>query len=475
MPAMGAIVVGSGPNGLAAAITLARAGHRVTIFEAADTLGGGTRTAELTLPGFRHDVCSAILPLVAGSPFFRSLELRQHGLRLLEPPVPLAHPLDDGTAVVLCRSVEDTAAGLGPDGGAYAGPLSPPVGSWGALAGMLLAPPRLPRHPMVLARFALTALRPAAALARARFRGVRARALFAGLAAHSALPLERWGSAAYGLVLAILGHAVGWPIVRGGTQRLAEALIATLRGFQASLVSGHRVEALGALPRTQAVLLDVTPLQLVRLAGASLPAGYRRRLLRYRYGPGIFKVDWALDTPIPWRAPACLGAGTVHVGGTLDEICAAEAAVAAGRHPAAPFVLVTQPTLIDPTRAPAGRHTAWAYCHVPWGSTGDMTEAVEQQIERFAPGFRQRILARHAMGPQALEHYNPNYIGGDILGGTQDLGQLFTRPVARLNPYATPVRGLYLCSSSTPPGGGVHGMCGYWAASAALRDMRGGA
>jgi phytoene dehydrogenase-like protein len=370
---------------------------------------------------------------------------------------------------VLSRSVTETAGGLDADAAAYARLLGPFAERWDALAGVLLGPARIPRHPLLLGRFALTALRSAMGLARSRFVGVRARALFAGLAAHSALPLERAGGAAYGLVLATLGHAVGWPIARGGTQRVTQALIAELRHLGACIVTDRRVEDLGSLPDAGAVLLDITPRQLLNLAGASLPPGYRRRLSRYRYGPGAFKLDWALNGPIPWRAAACSRAGTVHVGGTLDEIAAAEAAVAAGRHPAEPFVLVAQPSLIDPTRAPVGRHTAWAYCHVPLRSTVDMTEAVERQIERFAPGFRDRVLARHAMGTQGLERYNANYLGGDILGGTQDLRQILARPVARLDPYTTPVNGLYLCSSSTPPGAGVHGMCGYWAARAALR------
>lgn len=464
-----AIVVGAGPNGLAAAVTLARAGRRVTVLEAAPTPGGGTRTAELTLPGFRHDVCAAVLPLVGGSPFFRAVDLDRHGLTLLHPAVPLAHPLDDGTAVVLSRSLADTAAGLGEDGAAYARLIAPLAEGWQPLMQALLGPPRLPREPRLIARFALAALRSATGLARARFRGVAARALFAGLAAHSALSLDRAASAAYGLVLAVLGHACGWPVARGGTGALTSALVAMLGELGARVVTGHRVAALAALPAADAVLLDVTPRQALALAGAALPARYRRRLERYRYGPGAFKVDWALDAPIPWRAPACRAAGTVHLGGTLEDIAAAEAAVAAGRDVAAPFVLLTQPTIVDSTRAPAGRHTAWAYCHVPLGSRTDMTDAIERQVERFAPGFRQHILAHHAMGPAALQRYNDNYLGGDILGGTQDLVQILARPVAALDPYATPVPGVYLCSSSTPPGAGVHGMCGYHAARRALR------
>ena len=464
-----AIVVGAGPNGLAAAVTLARAGCRVTVLEAAPTPGGGTRTAELTLPGYRHDVCAAVLPLVAGSPFFRGLALDRHGLALLHPAVPLSHPLDDGTAVVLSRSLADTVAGLGQDGAAYGGLLAPLIESWQPLMQTLLGPPRLPRAPRVALRFGLAALRSATGLARARFRQAPARALFAGLAAHSALSLDQAASAAYGLVLAVLGHACGWPVARGGTGSLTDALVAILGELGARIVTGQRVTALGALPEADAILLDVTPRQALELAGAAFPACYRRRLERYRYGPGAFKVDWALDAPIPWRAAACRGAGTVHLGGTLEDVAAAEAAVAAGRDPAEPFVLLAQPTVVDPTRAPAGRHTAWAYCHVPLGSRTDMTDAIERQVERFAPGFRQRILARHTMGPAALQRYNDNYRGGDILGGTQDLLQILARPVLALDPYATPVPGVSLCSSSTPPGAGVHGMCGVHAARRALR------
>jgi phytoene dehydrogenase-like protein len=466
-----AVVVGAGPNGLAAGIVVAAAGRPVVLLEAADTVGGGTRTAALTRPGFLHDVCAAIHPMVPGSPFLRALPLAAHGLELVHPSAPLAHPLDDGTAVLLERSVTATAEGLGPDGAAYHALLAPLVGGWAALAEGVLGPLRLPRHPLLLARFGLAALRSTTALAR-RFRGVRAPALLAGLAAHSMLPLDRMPSAAIGLVLAVLGHACGWPLARGGSQRIADALAGHLRALGGTIVTGRRVASLAELPPAPLVLLDVTPRQVVRIAAERLPAGYRRRLARFRYGPGAFKVDWALDAPIPWRAPACARAATVHVGGPLEEIAAAEAAVAGGAIPQRPFVLVAQPTLFDPSRAPAGRHTAWAYCHVPHASAVDMTDRIEAQIERFAPGFRDRIVARHTMAPPDLERYNANYVGGDINGGLQDLRQLFTRPVARLVPYATPVRGLYLCSSSTPPGGGVHGMCGYWAARAALRSRR---
>ena len=464
-----AIVVGSGPNGLAAAITLAQTGRSVLVLEAEETVGGGTRSAELTLPGFLHDVCSAIHPLGLGSPFFRSLPLDEHGLEWIHPAAPLAHPLDDGTAVLLERSVETTAAGLGRDGSAYRRLISPYVESWDALAREILGPLRPPRHPLALARFGLSALRSATGLAKAHFEGERARALFAGLSAHSIMPLDKRPTASFGLVLAILGHAVGWPLPKGGSRQIAAALASYLRSLGGEIETGTRIESLAELPKARAVLLDVTPRQLLWIAGDSLRGSYRRRLAGYRYGPGVFKVDLALDGPIPWRAEECARAATVHLGGTLDEIAASEAAVVQGGQPEHPYVLLAQQTLFDPSRAPDGKHTVWAYCHVPNGASFDMDERIERQIERFAPGFRDRILARSAMGPAELETYNANYVGGDINGGVQDLRQLFTRPVPQLVPYATSLRNVYLCSSSTPPGGGVHGMCGYFAARAALR------
>ena len=463
------VVVGAGPNGLAAAIVLARAGRSVLVLEAADSVGGGTRTSELTLPGFRHDVCSAIHPLVQGSPFLRSLPLEEHGLEWVESPAALAHPFDDGTAAVLERSLPGSAASLGADAPAYTRLMGPLVRNADTILGEILGPFRLPRHPLVLARFGLNAILPAATVARRHFDGSHARGLFAGLAAHSILPLTRAPSAAAGLVLALLGHHVGWPFARGGSQAIADALASYLRSLGGEIQTDHRVESLDELPRARAVLADVTPRQLLGLAGNRLPNSYRRRLARYRYGPGVFKLDLALAGPIPWRAPECGRAATVHLGGTLDEIVLSEAAVSRGLTPEQPYVLVAQQSLFDPTRAPAGKHTAWAYCHVPNGSEEDMTGRIEAQLERFAPGFRELVLARHALGPAAIEAYNPNYVGGDINAGIQDLRQLFTRPVARIVPYSTPVAGLYLCSASTPPGGGVHGMCGYWAARAALR------
>jgi phytoene dehydrogenase-like protein len=474
LPELGAarydsIVIGSGPNGLAAAATLAGAGRSVLVLEAAPRLGGGARSAELTLPGFLHDVCSAIHPLCLGSPFFRSLPLARHGLEWIQPELPLAHPLDDGTAVLLERSLEATASGLGADGAAYRRLMSRRVADWDAIAPDLLGPLRPPRHPLAFVRFGLAAMRTARGLAESAFRGERARALFAGLAAHSILPLEKPFTASFGLVLGILGHAVGWPLPRGGSQRITEALAGHLRTLGVELVTNARVESLDELPPARLVLCDVTPRQLLRMAGERLPPAYRRRLARYRHGPGVFKLDLALSGPVPWRSRECLRAGTLHLGGTLAEIAAAEAAVWRGRHPERPYVLVAQQSLFDFTRAPAGKHTLWAYCHVPNGSDVDMSEPILSQVERFAPGFRDLVLARSAMGPGRLEEYNANYAGGDINGGAQDLPQLFARPVLKWVPYATPVPGLYLCSSSTPPGGGVHGMCGHHAARAALR------
>ena len=463
-----AVVVGSGPNGLAAGITLARAGHAVVILEGNAEIGGGVRSAALTLPGYVHDVCSAIHPLAVASPFFRTLPLAQHGVRWLESPAPLAHPLDDGTAVMLERSVAATAGPLAGDGPAYRRLLEPLVAAWEPLADELLAPLHFPRHPGTLARFAWAGIRSGQGLAAGRFAGERARALFAGLAGHSVLPLESPGSAAFGLVLALFGHAVGWPLPEGGAQRLSDGLAAYFRSLGGEVRTGTPVSSLRDLPAAKVVLLDLTPRQLNALAGGEKNPR-RARLNKFRYGPGVFKVDWALAGPIPWRAPECRRAATVHLGGTLEEIAGAEGAVAQGLLPARPFVLLAQPSLFDRTRAPAGKETAWAYCHVPNGASESQLAAIEGQIERFAPGFRDLILARHTASPAQLEAYNPNYIGGDISGGANDLGQLFTRPLAQRVPYASGLDSVYLCSASTPPGGGVHGMCGYHAAQAALR------
>ncbi|MFQ5408500.1 MAG: phytoene desaturase family protein [Anaerolineales bacterium] len=467
-----AVVVGAGPNGLAAAVTLARAGCSVLVMEGRDTVGGGTRSAALTLPGFVHDICSAIHPLGVSSPFFRHLPLDKYGLEWIFPPVSLAHPLDDGEAVFVRRSMDETADCLGADGRRYSHLLRPMIDNWSGLMTDLLGPLRLlPRRPAAMMRFGLRALWPARALAETIFRGPRARAVFAGMAGHSLLPLETPLTAAFGVVLAASAHAVGWPLARGGSQSIADALTAYLQRLGGEIVIGRFMESFDELPSARAYLFDVTPRQLLQIAGDELPAGYGKRLRRYRYGVGVFKIDWALDGPIPWRNAEIAQSATVHVGGTLPEIAAAERAVGRSEHPERPYVLLAQQSLFDASRAPAGKHTGWAYCHVPAGSTQDITDAIENQVERFAPGFRDLILARATHNAAQMEQYNPNYVGGDILGGVQDLGQLFTRPVARRSPYTTPNPRIFLCSSSTPPGGGVHGMCGYHAAQAALRRL----
>jgi phytoene dehydrogenase-like protein len=464
-----AVVVGSGPNGLAAAITLAREGLSVLVLEAQPTPGGGVRSAELTRPGFTHDVGAAVFAFVPASPLFRGLPLAAHGLELIQPPTPLAHPLDDGTAVLLERSVAETCETLGPDARAYRRLVNPLVHDADSLFADLLGPIRVPSHPAAVLRFAWRAAGSIWGLAGRWFEGERGPALLAGLAAHANLPLEKWPTAAIGLMLGIAAHVGGWPIARGGSQRLTDALIAVLRSLGGELEIGRTVRTLDDLPPARAILLDLTPRQVVQVAGARLPQAYSRGLALYRYGPGVFKMDWALKAPIPWRAAACSRAGVVHVGGTIDEIAASEAAVCRGELPERPFVLLTQPSLFDATRAPPGNHTAWAYCHVPLGSPFDMADRIEGQIERFAPGFGDVIEARSALGPAALEDRNANLVGGDISGGTTDLRQFLARPVARLRPYVTPVPGLYLCSSSTPPGVGVHGACGYYAAGSVLR------
>jgi phytoene dehydrogenase-like protein len=467
-----AIIVGAGPNGLAAAITLAQAGRSVLVVEGRATVGGGMRTAELNLPGFRHDICSAIHPLGVGSPFFSTLPLDRFGLEWIYPPANVAHPLDDGTAAVLYRSIEKSAETLGSDGPAYLRLIKPFARNWDKLAPALLGPLTIPRHPFALGHFGWYARRSAVGLACARFKQPGSRALFGGLSAHSILPLEQSPSAAFGLVLASLAHAVGWPLPKGGSQQIAEALAAYLRSLGGEIITGQTIESVDDLPSSRAVLLDVTPRQILRLAGRHLSPGYSKGLARFRYGPGIFKVDYALSGPVPWTAPGCHEAGTVHLGGTLEELAVSERAAARGEICEKPYVLVTQPSRFDSTRAPAGQHTLWAYCHVPHGSTLDMTGAITAQIERFAPGFGQLILAKSTMNTAQVERYNPNYIGGDINGGTQDWFQLFTRPMPRLSPYSTSNPRIYICSSSTPPGGGVHGMCGYSAATALLRHLK---
>jgi phytoene dehydrogenase-like protein len=465
-----AVVVGGGPNGLAAAITLARGGRSVTLLEQAKTVGGGMRSAERTLPGFVHDVCSAVHPFGRTSPFFSGLGLEGHGLRWIDPPFALAHPLDDGSAVMVARDLDVTAARLGPDAEAYRRLLGTTVREWDRLRPELLAPFHVPLsapRALSLARFGLLAIRSAASLA-GRFRGEPARALLAGVAAHSFLGLTESVSGAAALIMLATAHADGWPFPAGGAGRITDALTAELTSLGGRIETDHRVIRLDDLPPHRVALFDVAPRHLVAIAGHRFSAGYRRRLERFRHGPAVFKLDAALEGPIPWRAAEVARAGTVHLGATFEEIAASEAAVAAGQVPERPFVLLAQPSLFDPSRAPSGRHTLWAYCHVPNGSAADMTEPILRQIERFAPGFRERILGMDATSPAALEAYNANYVGGDIVGGRQDLGQLFTRPSLRLfDPYATPDPSIFLCSASTPPGGGVHGMCGYHAAHSA--------
>ena len=466
------MIVGAGPNGLAAAIRLAQEGLSVLVLEAASTPGGGCRSAELTLPGFTHDICSAIHPLGYGSPFFRTLGLGRYGLEWIQPDAALAHPFDDGPPAMLARSVDATAQSLGLDGDNYRRLMEPLLPDWDTLSRALREPLRLAKYPLGLARFGLKAMLSSQALTESAFGGGRARGFFSGMAAHSMLPLEQSPSGAFGLALGIAGHAVGWPFPRGGSQRIIDALVAHLQSLGGEVVTGMKVQSLDELPPSRLILCDITPRQLVQIAGDRLPAGYRQRLKRFRYGMGAFKIDWALDGPIPWKSFEVARAGTVHLGGTRAEISASERAAARGEIADTPFVLLAQQSLFDPKRAPDGQQTAWGYCHVPNGCTVNMTERIEAQIERFAPGFRDRILARHVMPPAALERYNANYIGGDINGGIQDWPQMFTRPIARWTPWSTPVPGLFLCSSSTPPGGGVHGMCGYYSALAALTRCR---
>jgi phytoene dehydrogenase-like protein len=472
-PRYDALVVGGGPNGLAAAITLAHAGRSVLVLEASSTVGGGTRSAALTLPGFVHDVCSAVHPLGRSSPVFAAWPLAEHGLEWIEPPVALAHPLSDGSAALVRRDLAATAASLGVDGDRYVHLLEPIARDWGLIAGELLGPLRIGgplRHPFVLGRFGLSAMQPATWLAR-RFRTPQARALLGGVAAHSFLRLDRLITGAFALSMLGMAHAVGWPIPRGGSQSIADALASYLVSLGGEIQTQRAVASLDGLPPHRALLLDLTPRQVLAIAGEPLRGSYARQLRGYRYGPGVFKVDLALDGPIPWSNPDLAQAGTVHLGGTLPEVVASEQAVSRGRVPERPFVLVAQSSLFDDSRAPAGKHTAWAYCHVPNGSRVDMTEPILAQLERSAPGVRDRILGRSTLGPAELEAYNANYIGGDINGGLQDLRQLWTRPAVRWDPYSTPDPGIFICSSSTPPGGGVHGLCGYHAAQSALRGV----
>lgn len=466
-----AVVVGSGPNGLAAAIHLARNGISVEVREAASIPGGGARSGELTLPGFVHDLGSAVHPMALSSPFFSALPLTKYGLTWIQPPVPLAHPLDDGTAVLLEKGLDATANNLGQDSRAYRRIYQPLVEGWDALAVEILRPlPIIPRHPLLLARFGLSAVQPAAFFANRNFQGVRARALFAGMAAHSFLNLETPFTAAFGLIFGTTGHAVGWPIPRGGSQAITTALLGVLQSFGGRVVTNSHVDSLDQVGNPDLILCDVSPSQFAAMAGKRLKESYRRALLEFRRGPGIFKVDWALREPIPWKARECRTAGTVHLGGTMEQIAASERAPEEGCISPQPFILLSQPTLFDTTRAPAGQHTAWAYCHVPNGWPGSLLNEIENQVERFAPGFRDCVLARSVHGTADMQRFNENLIGGDISGGAADPKQFFLRPTWRR--YATPLPGVYLCSSSTPPGGGVHGMCGFHAARWALDWLR---
>lgn len=467
-----AIVVGSGPNGLAAAITLQQKGLSVLVVEAESTIGGGLRSGALTLPGYVHDVCSAVHPMAVCSPFFNSLPLEQHGCSYIYPPLAAAHPFDEGTAAVLKSSVEETAALLEEDKDAYSGIILPIIKNWPVMAADILGPLHMPRHPLAMARFGLKAFTSAASLAK-NFNTKKAKGLWAGMAAHSMQPLSHLTTSAIGLVLMTAGHIKGWPIVKGGSQMIANALSAYFMALGGRIETGFYVRSLDQLPSARTVLFDVTPRQLLQIAGHKFTSIYKWQLQKYRYGMGVFKIDWALDAPIPFAAGACRTAATVHIGNTFEEIAASEQLTWNGVHPDKPFVLLAQQSLFDPSRAPEGKYTAWAYCHVPHGSVKDMTEAIEQQVERFAPGFRERILARHTMNTEQFQAYNANYIGGDINGGVIDIGQLFTRPALRFSPYRTSAKGMYICSSSTPPGGGVHGMCGYHAAKRALKDIFG--
>jgi phytoene dehydrogenase-like protein len=455
-----AAVIGSGPNGLAAAITLAQAGRSVVVYEAADTVGGGTRTKELTLPGFRHDVCSAIHPMAVGAGLFAAMGLDAHGLEWVHSPACCAHPLADRPAAMLYRDVQQTAATLGGDGARWAAMVAPFIDRWTDLSKDALGTPGIPSSPVLMARFGLLAMQPASVLARSRFREAPARALLAGMASHSILPLERPLSSAIGLMLAVAGHARGWPMPRGGSQAIADALASALRSHGGTIRTGVRIRELDDIETAGPVLFDTSPRELVRIAGESLPRHFAERLLRFRHGAGVFKLDWALSEPIPWADPTVAQAATVHLGGTLPEIERSERAPYLGEHPDRPYVLLAQQSLFDDTRAPGGQHTGWAYCHVPAGSTRDMTATIEDMVEASAPGFKDTILATHNMDCADFEAYNPNYVGGDIAGGAADWDQLLTRPLVQANPYRTPNRRLYLCSASTPPGGGVHGMSG---------------
>ncbi len=471
-----AVIIGSGPNGLGAAVALAQKGWRVLVVEAGEAIGGGTRTKELTLQGFHHDVCSAVHPTAVASPFLRALKLEEHGLRWIHPEIPLAHPLDGGRAAVLHRSLDATAEGLGRDGRGYRRLFATLVKNADKLYGDIFTPPpmALPRHPLLMARFGMAAAMPVQLLARTIFKDDAARALLAGNGAHSVLPLTQMFTSAVAVMLQFSAHAVGWPVAAGGSQSIANALAAVLQKHGGEIVCGWPVKTMSELPKARAYLFDTSPRVMSRVAGEELPAGFRRRLEAFKHGPGIFKIDYALSGPVPWTNESCRKAGTVHVGGTLEEIAVSERDAFEGRHCEKPFILVAQQSVCDPSRAPDGKHTLWAYCHVPHGSTQDMEPRITAQIERFAPGFRDCILARHTMNCAQVEAYNMNCHGGDIVGGMVNLAQLLTRPVARLDPYSTPNPKVFICSASTPPAGGVHGMCGWNAAQSVMRRVKSG-
>ncbi|ADY52552.1 fumarate reductase/succinate dehydrogenase flavoprotein domain protein [Pseudopedobacter saltans DSM 12145] len=464
-----AVVVGSGPNGLSSAITLQKEGLSVLLIEGKDTIGGGMRTQELTLPGFKHDVCSAIHPMAMGSPFFATLPLQEYGLEFIQAPLAAAHPFDDGTTAFLSKSIEETATSLGVDKAIYLKLIQPLVTHWEEIAKDTMGPLSVPSHPLLLAKFGLNAIRSADTIAK-KFQTQKAKGLWGGMSAHAIQPLDNWASAAIGLMLSAVGHKYGWPIPKGGSQSIANALGAYFTALGGEIQTGQMIEHLGELPPHKIVLFDLTPRQLLKIAGEELSPIYKWQLEKYRHGMGVFKVDWALDGSVPFKSEICSKAATVHLGNTYAEIAHSERTASEGRHSQKPFVLLAQQSMFDATRAPEGKHTVWGYCHVPNGSTVDMTDAIENQVERFAPGFKDRVLARNVMNTAQMEAYNPNYIGGDINGGIIDISQLYTRPALRVSPYKTSHQKIYICSSSTPPGGGVHGMCGYHAAKTALSD-----
>lgn len=465
-----AVVVGSGPNGLSAAIRMAQHDLKVLVIEAKSTIGGGTRTQEITEPGFLHDICAAVLPTTASSPFLKTLNLENYGLELIQPEIPYAHPLDNGDAAVAWRSLEKTAENLGTDEKSYRNLFAEFSENWKYLSEDVFGRLRIPKHPLLMARFGWYGMLSAKHLSNSLFKLPHSKALFADAAAHSIIPLSNAFSASFGLVLAASAHSVGWPIAKGGTKMVTEAMASLLQDLGGEIQTGAEVRSLNDIPTTKTVLFDLTPRQIAEIIPYNAPAGYLRKLRNYKYGPGAFKVDWALSEPVPWTNEFCRRAGTLHLGGTFDEIAKSEQAVWEGNHPESPYVLVSQPSLFDDTRAPKGKHTLWAYCHVPNGSTRDMTNVIEDQIERFATGFRDTIISKHTMHAKRLESYNANYIGGDINGGAQLFSQLFGRPVLRWDPYHIPETSMYICSSSTPPGGGVHGMCGFHAAQSALKN-----